>query len=1017
VAKPTPLIKNDFSAGEISPRIYGRVDFEDFARGLKTCKNWIPFIQGPLQTRPGTRDIEGIGDETARGRLIPFKFGTEVSYALQFNNNSFRAFLNNNGNYEKVDLGTRALQNSKDVSAQDSNVVGVFLSTDGTSMYMTGQTAAATIYQYTLSTAWDLSTASFASKSFDVSSEGAGPFDLYIRSDGAKLFVIEGANTSVFQYTLSTPWDISTASYDSKSKDISAQETGGTGLDFKSDGTAMYIVGIANDTVYQYTLSTAWDVSTATFASKSKDVSSEDTSPTSVKLTSDGLLMYVSGTTNDKIYKYTLATAYDVSTATYDSIAINIVADDNEPQSIFIRPNDAAVFVAGNQNDTIFHYSFFDVTTPYTTAQLQDIQYIQSNDVLYLAHPSHPPRKILRTSANVFSTSPVNFLPPPTSEIKEDPATTLALTAVTGTGITATAGAATFLTSDVNKTILAGPGRAFITAFTNATTVTIDIIDDFDSTLYASGDWSMKGTPYASITPSAKTPFNATITLDSGAVNTFRNGTDTLPTDVGKYVYLNDGVVQITAFNSATNVDAKIIKELSATTATFSWTMEQPIWNATDGYPSTVTFHQDRLIWAGSTGFPQTIAASVTGDYENHARGTADADAFLVTLNAREVNTIEWILSRQDLIVGTTEAEWAIQSSTGLLTPSDIAARLQTAYGSKSLRPAVIDGSILFFQRLGRKLRELTFDFNVDGYTAPEMSLISEHITEGGMEELSYQQSPMSILWMVRSDGQMVGFTFDKRAGAIAWHRHIAGGVFDGGDAVIESVASIPHPTDDYDELWIIVKRTINNSTSRRIEVMTKIVDDPDADPEDYWQLDSGKATAISASDTITGLGNWEGETLTVINRTNGGYLGTFTVSSGEIDLGATYTATMLTGYQFNSDMELLQTAVNAPALGQGQRNRLSRVHMQFYKSMSGQAGPNLTDLKSIPMKETGGEYSVPSDADLADPPDLVSDWRIFSSGGTFAIGGEFAVRQHRPFPMTILTIVPESELKSGSSG
>jgi hypothetical protein len=297
------------------------------------------------------------------------------------------------------------------------------------------------------------------------------------------------------------------------------------------------------------------------------------------------------------------------------------------------------------------------------------------------------------------------------------------------------------------------------------------------------------------------------------------------------------------------------------------------------------------------------------------------------------------------------------------------------------------------------------------------MSLISEHITDGGMEELSYQQSPMSILWMVRSDGQLIGFTFDKRAGSIAWHRHVLGGAFSGGDAVVESVASIPHPTDDYDELWMIVKRTINSATVRYIEVLTKIVDDPSADPEDYWQLDSGKATAISATDTITGLGAWEGETLTVINRTNGGYLGTFTVSGGSITLNSSYTATMLTGYPFNSDMEILQTVVNAPALGQGQRHRFGRVNVQYYKSMAGQIGPSLTDLKPITMVSTGGEYSVPSDTDLADPPNLVSDWRGQSPGGSFAIGGNLAIRQNRPFPMTILSIVLEDNFKSGSSG
>jgi sugar lactone lactonase YvrE len=1022
MAKPNPIIKNDFSAGEVSPRLYGRVDFEDFARGLKTCKNFIPFIQGPLQTRPGTIDVAAVKTESARTRLIPFKFGTTTAYVLEFGNLYFRVYYNNSGTYTRlgtvevttpyatkhlqdiqftqsndviylahpsyaprkiiraaddnwaitelnfvppptseikeapsttltlsatsgddvfitagaatfigasdegkiitagvgraqitqfvstteamvdiidtfdastyasgewyikgtpfasadasatgpvgdvititadvvafrdgsdslpsdlgkyvyiqegmgkivptqdIDTGTYGSKN-KDVSAQENAPRSVSLSSDGTKAYILGSQND-TVYQYTLSTAWDISTASYASKNKDISSEETGgtPHALAFSPNGTKMYVA-GADNKVFQYTLSTAWDVSTASYDSKSKDVSAQVSTAMGVEFRPDGKAMYVLSLTDTTVYQYTLSTAWDVSTATYASKSLDASAQEITMADLRFNGVGTRLYTCGYTGDKVYQYNLTTAWDVSTATYASKSLDISGEEGTVAGLAFNDEGTTVYIVGIGNDTIYQYEL----------------------------------------------------------------------------------------------------------------------------------------------------------------------------------------------GSATVVNLEVLKELSSHAATYDWTLEQPIWNSTDGYPSTVTFHQDRLIWAGSTGFPQTIAASVTGDYENHARGTNDNEAFLITLNAREVNTIEWILSRQDLIVGTTEAEWAIQSSTGLLTPSDIAARLQTAYGSKSLRPAVIDGSILFFQRLGRKLRELTFDFNVSGYTAPEMSLISEHITKGGMEELSYQQSPMSILWMVRSDGQMVGFTFDKRARAIAWHRHVLGGAFDSGDAVVESVASIPHPSGDYDELWMVVKREIDSATSRRIEVMTKIIDDPDSNPEDYWQLDSGKTfTSVGATSTITGLSAWEGETLAVVDKTNGGYLGSFIVNSGEISLGSTTVTSAITGYLFNSDMEILQTAVNAPALGQGQRHRFSRANIQFYKSMAGQIGPDLTDLKSLVMKSTGGQYSVPSDTDLADPPDLVSDWRGQSVGGSFVFGGELAIRQHRPFPMTILSIVLEDDIKSGSTG
>jgi sugar lactone lactonase YvrE len=239
---------------------------------------------------------------------------------------------------------------------QATGLTGVFMSPDGTTMYVANITSDI-VYQYTLATAGDVYTASYAGKSVSVGSQETLPYGLSFSSDGTAMFVVGRAADSVFQYTLSTAWDVSTASYASKSFSVVGQEINTSGLFFRPDGLAMYIVGSSSDTVFQYTLSTAWDVSTASYASKSFLVSGQDTSPLGLFFKSDGLAMYVVGSTNDTIYQYTLSTAWDVSTASYASILLSVSAQDSAPTGLFIDSAGTSLYVAGNNNNRVSQFT------------------------------------------------------------------------------------------------------------------------------------------------------------------------------------------------------------------------------------------------------------------------------------------------------------------------------------------------------------------------------------------------------------------------------------------------------------------------------------------------------------------------------------------------------------------------------------------------------------------------------------------------------------------------------------
>ena len=194
---------------------------------------------------------------------------------------------------------------AKDVSAKEIYPRDVTFNPDGTKMYIMGYTADE-VYQYTLSTAWDVSTATYADKSVSIVAQESAPRSVIFSSDGTKMYIVGSSSDTVYQYTLSTAWDVSTATYADKAKDVSEQETYPCSVTFNPDGTKMYIVGAITDTVYQYTLSTAWDVSTATYADKYKDVSEQETSPYGVTFNPDGTKMYIVGTTSATVYQYTL---------------------------------------------------------------------------------------------------------------------------------------------------------------------------------------------------------------------------------------------------------------------------------------------------------------------------------------------------------------------------------------------------------------------------------------------------------------------------------------------------------------------------------------------------------------------------------------------------------------------------------------------------------------------------------------------------------------------------------------
>ena len=356
----------------------------------------------------------------------------------------------------------------------------------------------------------------------------------------------------------------------------------------------------------------------------------------------------------------------------------------------------------------------YQITTSYTTAQLFDLKFAQSADVMYICHPSHEASKLSRTGHTSWTLSEVDF-------------------AETGPYMD-----------------------------TNTTTTTL--------------------TPASSGTG---TGVNITASSTTG----INGGDGWQTTDVGRILKFNSGEAVITARTNTTVVVCTITKAFTNTDATAAFNLGS--FSDTTGHPSVVTFFQQRLVFAGTSDQPQTMFFSKSGDYENMTAGTDADDAMIYTIASNQVNAIKAMKATRTLIVMTTGGEYAVSAGTAsAITPTNISIIKQSNYGSAGVDALSIGNATIFLQRAKRKMRELAYNFDTDGYVAPDLTILSEHITESGITQMDYQQEPYSVVWGARTDGILTGLTYNRLENVVAWHRHIIGGKSDTTKNIIQQSIS-----------------------------------------------------------------------------------------------------------------------------------------------------------------------------------------------------------------------------------
>jgi len=432
---------------------------------------------------------------------------------------------------------------------------------------------------------------------------------------------------------------------------------------------------------------------------------------------------------------------------------------------------------------------------------------------------------------------------------------------------------------------------------------------------------------------------------------------------------------------------------------------------SSNNFPSCVTFFEERLVFAGTNNDPQKLFFSKAGDFEDMTTGTNADDGMSFTIGSDQVNAIKYLKGLRTLLIGTVGGEFVATASTSAepITPTNIQIKRQAGYGTSDVDALLAGNRILFVQRAGKKVRELVFDFDSDGYIAPDLTLLAEHIAGSGVAtgftNWTYQQEPDSIVWVVRSDGILTGMTYQRGENVVAWHRHILGGVFSTGSAVVESVAAISNSLSTAkgeDSLYMIVKRTINGGTKRYVEVMQPF--DFADDVEDAWFLDSALQYSGGATTSLSGLDHLEGQTVSIL--ANGSTHPDKVVSSGAITLDRSVTKATV-GLKYTSALQTMRIeSGSADGSAQGKVKRIQEITARFFQTVGAEIGSSSTSTDLIPFRDS----SMAMDTAV----ELFTGDKQIEFNADYETDGFIYIQQQQPLPMTITAMYPQLNTYDG---
>lgn len=676
----------------------------------------------------------------------------------------------------------------------------------------------------------------------------------------------------------------------------------------------------------------------------------------------------------------------------------------------------------------------FEVPNPYAEADLFDIHYVQSQDVLTLVHPNYAPRQLQRRGANYWTLVLESFA----SALAAPGSIVATATVATGTGLvpifyTVTAVGAT----GVEEGLAGTP-------------------DDATNNLLTTGNYN-----------------TITWATVSGATryNVYKQSN-------GLYGYIGQ-TDQLTFRDD--NITADISKTPPISSNPFS---------STSNYPGAVSYFEQRKTYAGTLNLPQNLWLTQSGTEANlgYSIPTRDTDAIAFRVAAREANTIRHIIPLNQLILLTSSAEWRVTSvNSDALTPTSISVRPQSYVGASNVQPVIVNNNLIYAAARGGHVRELGYSWQQQSYSSGDLSLRAPHLFDGRtIVDMAFAKAPQPIAWMPSSNGDLLGITYVPEQAIGAWHHHDS--YTKVAQSLFESVCVVTEG--DEDVLYCVVKRVINNTVVRYIERKRSRLFTED---EDQFFVDSGASydnpititgitsanpvvvtapthgfsngdpiditrvvgmSTVSTSGVITSLINntryyasavtantfaLQDESGTNINGTtwpsylNGGVArkAISTVSSGLSHLegetvniladGAVSPPQVVTGgalpsplefpasrihigLPITADIQLLPMVFDTQGYGQGRQKNVNQAWLRVYKSSGIFAGPSFSKLKEFKQRTTE-PYGSPPSLKTGEIPIVFSpQWQD---------NGQVCIRQADPLALTLVAV--EYEVAIGS--
>jgi len=435
----------------------------------------------------------------------------------------------------------------------------------------------------------------------------------------------------------------------------------------------------------------------------------------------------------------------------------------------------------------------YTLVTPYPEADLPLLKYVQSADTMTLTHPLHAPRTLTRTGHAAWSLTAITYAP------TQQPPTAL---------------------------VSSSPGSGFdyvVTAVSDET-----------------GEESVASALVSATTQTSKITWTDAAGANSCNVYKGKNGV---------YGFIGRAGAGATGFT-----DTTVAPDTSDTPPE-----DKNPFDGADKYPGCATYHEGRQWYARTNTKPQTLYSSASAAFNNMntSSPSKDSDAITRTIASREVNEIRFLLSLNVLLVWTSGAVWKAWAGAqaDVMTPANCAVKPQSYEGIAEIPPIATESAALYVTASARKVRDVAYDFGSDSWAGRNVSILAGHLFEAhGIEEWAYARDPHGIVWCVRADGVLLGFTYLKEHDVYAWSRHVT-------DGQVESVAAVQEGNETV--LYLSVKRSVGGETRRFVERMaSRYFADVQAAwcvdcgiRYDGWNREPGQALAIAGAGYAAGDG------------------------------------------------------------------------------------------------------------------------------------------------------------------